>query len=116
MIVSRREDVVGRSLVLAAIRPALRAFPCRAQDSSAARLKEMTELARGLTLAGADGKALELRPEPIVRYDDQPRYIEDATLWALGGKGRPAGVLKVELILGACPLWSRVLADAKITK
>jgi hypothetical protein len=116
MIAKMYHHVLLTSLFVATIFSAPFATPSWAQDSSAARLKEMTELARGLTLSGPDGKTLEPRPAPMVRYDDQPRYIEDATLWALGGKGRPAGVLKVELYPQGRALYGLVsLADAKIT-
>jgi hypothetical protein len=43
-----------------------------------------------------DKKPIEMVAEPLVRYSDSPREIADATLWAIGGGGRPAAILKVE--------------------
>lgn len=61
-------------------------------ESAADRLREMNELARRVTVSDA-----ELHPEPIVRYDDQVRRIEDATLWVYVRRGVPMATLKVEI-------------------
>jgi hypothetical protein len=60
----------------------------------------MTSLARAITIKRADeesGKPVALVPEPIFRYDDPPRHIEDATLWVFGHPGRPTAALKMEI-------------------
>src|SRR4051812_18165224 len=58
------------------------------------RVKAMAEHAGSIRVSAPEEVALI--PEPILRYDDKPRNIYDATLWAWGPKGRPAAVLKVE--------------------
>ncbi len=69
-------------------------------DPAAARLKSMRRLARSIEVSKmADelpGPPIALRPEPLLRYNDAPRGIHDATLWAWGERGRPRAVLKVE--------------------
>lgn len=70
------------------------------EAASAARLKAMEVHARSIRVTQVDGQGatapVPLVPEPILRYDDKPRNIFDATLWAWGPKGRPAAILKVE--------------------
>ena len=91
----------------------IRAFGAQETDADSApeRLREMAELARRITIAGAP-----LRPDPIVRYDDQVRRIEDATLWAFVDRGRPAATLKVEIYPQGRALYGLVsLSDAVIT-
>ncbi len=44
----------------------------------------------------AEAKPVELHPEPMFRYDDQPRGFRDATLWMWTDKGRPVAIGKVE--------------------
>ena len=70
------------------------------EDSSASRLRELTALAKAVVIKEAgkpDARPAELVPEPIFRYDDPPRQIEDATLWVYGRPGRPTAALKVEI-------------------
>lgn len=79
-------------------------------ESAAERLREMTELAKRITISDA-----ELRPEPVVRYDDQVRRIEDATLWAFVKRGRPEATLKVEIYRQGHALYGLVsLSDALV--
>jgi hypothetical protein len=63
-------------------------------------VEAMARHARSIRVGEADGspsaRPIPLRPEPILRYDDKPRNIMDATLWAWGTRGRPAAILKVE--------------------
>lgn len=85
----------------------------RQQAKSAARLQQMKTLAVKFEMKALpdDGqKPLELRPEPIFRYSDQPRGFEDATLWAwtsTGSSGRPAVIAKVEAAVtpAQMPYW-----------
>ena len=68
--------------------------------ASPARVRAMAEHARSIRVTVSGGPAaagpVALIPEPILRYDDKPRNIFDATLWAWGPKGRPEAVLKIE--------------------
>jgi len=43
-----------------------------------------------------EAERLPLIPEPFFRYSDDPRAIVDASLWGIGGKGRPAAMAKIE--------------------
>lgn len=43
-----------------------------------------------------EAERLPLIPEPFLRYSDDPRAIVDASLWGIGGKGRPAALAKIE--------------------
>jgi hypothetical protein len=65
-------------------------------DSAAARLKVMARHARSLAVTESD-KPVLLRGEPIFRYDDKARGIQDSTIWAWGAGGRPAAILKLEV-------------------
>ncbi len=71
-----------------------------ASDQAVARLKAMGSLARSIKVSKVvDQKSntpVALRAEPLLRYNDPPRGIHDATLWAWGQRGRPRAVLKVE--------------------
>ncbi|MDR3636301.1 MAG: hypothetical protein P4L84_21035 [Isosphaeraceae bacterium] len=62
----------------------------RAMRAHAASLK-VTAIA-----PGRPALAVALRDEPLERYSDPPRNIQDATLWAWGDSGRPGAILKVE--------------------
>jgi hypothetical protein len=79
----------------------LRADEEATKDESAARLAVMRRIARSIKLTelieGTPGPAIAPRAEPLLRYDDPPRNMHDATLWAWGDRGRPAAALKVEL-------------------
>ena len=68
-------------------------------DSGAARLREMARQAAAIAIRTTDagGGPVECAPDPVFRYDDQPRRIEDATLWIYGRGGRPSAALKVEI-------------------
>lgn len=70
------------------------------RDESKERWETMRRLARASRLAEvADGKPswpVALRAEPLVRYNDPPRGIQDGTLWGWGDHGRVTATLKVE--------------------
>ena len=65
-------------------------------DSHAARMKVMTRHAQALKLTESD-RPVPLLAEPIFRYDDKARGIQDSTIWAWGPRGRPSAVLKLEV-------------------
>jgi len=71
------------------------------KEDSAARLAMMRTIARSIAITevpeGKPEAAAALRTDPILRYNDPPRHMHDATLWAWGDRGRPVAVLKVEL-------------------
>jgi hypothetical protein len=68
---------------------------------STERLREMRRLAeavRAFELTDQDRKPVDLVPESLVRYDDQPRNILDGSLWGWGRRGRPIAVMKLEVL------------------
>ncbi len=71
------------------------------KEKQASRLAMMHKIAAAITLTESPGepaqRVLAVRPEPILRYNDPPRHMYDASMWAWGDHGRPAAVLKVEL-------------------
>jgi len=85
-------------LTLAAVTPlpARQAGVPAGDEPGATRLKVMERHARSLKVAEVDSAPIPLMAEPLLRYDDRPRHLHDATLWAWGTTGRPAAVLKVE--------------------
>ena len=56
----------------------------------------MKRCAQSLKVTESD-KPVSLVAEPILRYDDKARVIQDSTIWAWGATGRPRAVLKLEL-------------------
>jgi hypothetical protein len=71
------------------------------KDESAGRLDRMRAIATSITLKERVGdggeRVVAVRPDPLLRYDDPPRHMHDASLWTWGNLGRPVAVLKVEL-------------------
>jgi hypothetical protein len=71
------------------------------RETQASRLALMHKIAGSITLRESPGeraeRVIELRPDPVLRYNDPPRHMEDASIWAWGERGRPAAMLKVEL-------------------
>ncbi|MBW3601003.1 MAG: hypothetical protein KY475_27520 [Planctomycetes bacterium] len=69
----------------------------RIERRRAQLLDEMRSLAEQTQVAYADGGGkVELRPNPVFRYDDQPRRFIDATLWVWTDAGRPVALQKIE--------------------
>lgn len=73
----------------------------------ARRLDQMRERAKLATIhivpqktkksdAAERSKPVEIHPQPLFRYDDQPRGFRDATLWIWVDKGRPVAIGKTE--------------------
>ena len=72
-----------------------------AEDATETRrselLKQMRDLAEQTEVAYESGaKAPELKPNPVFRYDDQPRRFIDATMWVWLDQGRPVAFQKIE--------------------
>ena len=71
------------------------------KEKQASRLAMMHKIAGAITLTESPGEAVQrviaVRPEPILRYNDPPRHMYDASMWTWGEPGRPTAVLKVEL-------------------
>jgi hypothetical protein len=82
--------VAGRAL------SAQRAGDASGNASRARLLEVMARQARSLKLTESD-KPVLLGADPLFRYDDKARGIEDSTIWAWGVSGRPSAVLKLEL-------------------
>jgi hypothetical protein len=63
-------------------------------------LKQMTDLAAEakLILKNAQREP-KLVPQPVFRYDDQPRRFIDATMWVWTDRGRPVAFEKVEAMI-----------------
>ncbi len=89
----------------------------------ASRLNTMKEIVRGIKLQsdeGEDRAALELLPDPLLRYSDPAHdSLEDATVWLWRRGGRPAAILKLEFYprLDCGPTWSfcwTSLSDTRI--
>ncbi|HET6881853.1 MAG TPA: hypothetical protein VFI31_16935 [Pirellulales bacterium] len=76
------------------------------------RLETMREIVGGIKLESGEGDdraALELSPEPLLRYSDPPHEsLEDATVWIWRRGERPAAMLKLEFYprLDRGPTWS----------
>jgi hypothetical protein len=79
---------------------------CAAQEvkkSDPAKQRQETRMAlmrgrvKALSAMGAGDEKLEFSAEPLLRYNDLARDVADASLWALGPKGRPRALLVVEV-------------------
>lgn len=89
--------LLGGLCVLLAVFPAGLGL---AADESKDRAVEMKRIAESFTAHRRDdGKAqrVDLRGEPLLRWNDRTREFSDASLWAWGGPGRPAALLALEL-------------------
>ena len=61
------------------------------------RMELMRMRAVALQAAGPDDEEYLFSEEPILRYNDTPRGVIDASVWALGREGRPRAVLVLEV-------------------
>jgi hypothetical protein len=61
------------------------------------RLDLMRTRVRALSALGTGDEKVEFSAEPLLRYNDLARNISDASVWALGPKGRPRALLVVEV-------------------
>jgi hypothetical protein len=60
------------------------------------RMALMRGRVQALSAIGTGDEKLEFSVEPLLRYNDLARDVADASVWALGQKGRPGAVLVVE--------------------
>ena len=64
-----------------------------ADPAAEKRLEDMKKRVEQLVLSGTDAK---FSLEPLLRFSDPTRQMEDATVWKLGEKGRPKAILVLE--------------------
>ena len=64
-----------------------------ADPAAEKRLADMKQRVTELALTGTDAK---FSMEPLLRFTDPTRRLQDATLWKLGEKGRPKAILVLE--------------------
>jgi hypothetical protein len=97
--VPRRTFLASLGVVLAAVRARAQGV-AEEPGKTASQLDAMRRLAKTATFAevtdGRPGPPLVLQTEPLLLYGDPGRGIREGTLWAWGGRGRPASVMKVE--------------------
>lgn len=71
-----------------------------ADKTSASRLRAVREITRQITWISTDGDEplpLDIKPEPLLRYNDVTRGILDSVVFRVGTKGRPAALITAEL-------------------
>ncbi len=82
-------------------------MPVRGGESEhEARIKEMRKNVGDLVASGKNAESAKFRPDALLRYSDPVRKIVDATMWSLGTKGRPQGILVLELYDRGTKFWS----------
>lgn len=62
-----------------------------------ARMKALAQSVKILAEPGRDDSAVKLADEPLLRYADNTRYNNEATLWLWTSGGRPAAIAAFEL-------------------
>jgi hypothetical protein len=68
--------------------------------TSVSRLRAVREIMGQITMtstAGETPQPLELKPDPILRYNDATRGIADSVVFRVGLKGRPVALVTAEL-------------------
>lgn len=71
-------------------------------------LEQMEAIARDTKVSFAEGTGdVSLVDKPVFRYDDQPRRLIDATVWAWTYEGRPIAFQKVEALDRGRGEWQR---------
>lgn len=71
-----------------------------ADPTSASRLRAVREIMQQITLTSREGdkpQPLEIKPDPLLRYNDVTRGILDSVVFRVGTKGRPAALITAEL-------------------
>ncbi len=67
-----------------------------ADEQSNQRREEMAKRIAAIEIDGKNSKETKFGKQPLLRYSDPTRHITDATVWALGQKGRPQGIMVLE--------------------
>src|SRR5262245_7507812 len=73
---------------------------CSATDASTERRAEMKGLVqpmRAVQIKDGQRIPLEIRPEPLQRWNDPTREFSDGSLWLWTARGRPVAAVAVEL-------------------
>ncbi len=68
--------------------------------TSAARLKAVREIMQEIKMisaANGELQPLDLKPDPLLRYNDVTRGILDSVVFRVGTKGRPVALISAEL-------------------
>jgi hypothetical protein len=68
--------------------------------ASASRLKAVRQIMGQITMTSTAGQTpapLELKPDPLLRYNDVTRGILDSVVFRVGTKGRPVALISAEL-------------------
>jgi len=71
-----------------------------ADATSASRLRAIREIMRQInwtSIEGDEPQRLEIKPDPLLRYNDVTRGILDSVVFRVGTKGRPAALITAEL-------------------
>jgi len=71
-----------------------------ADKTSASRLRAVREIMQQITwtsTAGEEPQRLEIKPDPLLRYNDVTRGILDSVVFRVGTKGRPVALVTAEL-------------------
>jgi hypothetical protein len=66
------------------------------QDKPRAEPRRQAESVKVLRLVKGDRAAVELLPEPLLRYGDAARGAREGMVWAWGTRGRPVAIMEVE--------------------
>jgi hypothetical protein len=74
--------------------------PDAAKQLQEKRMDLMRKRVQALSAMGAGDEKVEFSEQPLLRYNDLARDVADASVWAVGRKGRPQAVLVVEIYLG----------------
>jgi hypothetical protein len=62
-----------------------------------ANMKALAQSFRILTKSGREDSVAKLADEPLLRYADNTRYNNEATLWIWSSSGRPTAIAAIEL-------------------
>ncbi len=73
------------------------AVTCLGQEPDEDAMSVMRQRALALQVTGKTEAELKIGAEPVLRYNDAPRRITDASVWRIGERGRPRAVLVLEI-------------------
>ncbi len=81
------------------------------RSRGAERLAEMKQKAQSVQVFAADGTTeLHMVAEPVLRFSDPAREFSDATIWALGERGRPVALMSMERYENQNKWWCELVA------